>query len=320
MIVSHLFFLILGFILLIKGADMMVHGSIRVARRYHISDWVVGLTIVALGGSLPEMVVCLYAAAVGNTEIAISNILGSVTANVFLVLGVSAFVCTLAVKRKTLLVYMPLGILVTLVLGAVAVTGFSERVLTRLDGIFLLGCFLAFMAYTFMNAGREGEPAPHEKERGMSKVTAQILLGFLGLFIGSRWILEGSVALADVMGVSHSFIGFTVVAVGTSLPELAASAAAARRKNAEIAIANVVGSNIFNVLFILGMTAVVRPLPFKTGDIRDWAMAALAGVLLFLFLILKKRHVLNRLHGAVFLVIYLVYLGYLMSIQKMLIS
>ena len=292
----------------------------NLAKRYHLSDWAVGVTVVAFGGSLPELIVNLYAASAGITAIALSNILGSVTANVLLVLGAAAVIFPLSASRRNLSVYVPIGVLSAAAVGLAAAIslplGRSGWILTRLDGIFLLGAFALFMLYTLRNAGREGVPMAREDGFSPFKLLGFIVLGFLGLFLGSHWIVQSAVELAVVFGVSQSFIGFTIVALGTSLPELAASVVAARRKNAEIAVGNVVGSNIFNFLFILGISSFVRPLPFQAGDIRDWGVSMLVSLLLLVFLVARKPHVLGKAQGAAFLLVYIFYVVYLFLIQK----
>ena len=320
MILSHLFFLAAGFFLLRKGADFLIDGSIDLAKRYHVSDWVVGVTVVAFGGSLPELVVNFYAASIGSTDIAVSNILGSVTANIFLVLGVASLIYTLAVQPKTLWVFVPLGFLS---LGLAGLLAFLPRsggegtwVLSRLDGIIMFIGFLAFMVYALLGSKREGQPVPHHMLHRAPKLAFLILVGLAGLLLGSHWVIQAAIALTQILGVSESFIGFTVVAIGTSLPELAASAAAAYKKNAEIAVANVVGSNVFNVLFVLAISSVIRPLPFAGDNLLNFVIAIAACFLLFFCLVVRRAPALGRIHGISFLGVYVLYLVYLVVAQR----
>jgi len=194
MILSHLFFLAAGFFLLKKGADFLIDGSIDLAKRYHVSDWVVGVTVVAFGGSLPELVVNFYAASIGSTDIAVSNILGSVTANIFLVLGVASLIYTLAVQPKTLWVFVPLGFLS---LGLAGLLAFLPRsggegtwVLSRLDGIIMFIGFLAFMVYALLGSKREGQAVPHHMLHKAPKLAFPILVGLAGLLLGSHWVIH----------------------------------------------------------------------------------------------------------------------------------
>jgi cation:H+ antiporter len=331
-----------GFGALIKGADLLVSGASSLAKRLGISALVIGLTIVAFGTSAPELIVNILASVNGNTDIAIGNILGSNIANILLILGVSAVIYPLTVKHGTVWKEIPLAFLAVIVLALLAndvvIDHGSLSAITRIDGLILLSFFVIFLYYVFgiskadsANAvdtvrsnpaelganvqvrqtsnGVEIEPRVHSLLRSC----LMIGIGLLGLIIGGKWIVDGAVAFATSLGVSEALIGLTVVAVGTSLPELAASAVAAHKRDVDIAVGNIVGSNIFNIFWILGVSAVIRPLPFSSMLASDVFMTVFATALLFALLFVGKRHTLERWQGACFIILYIAYVTYLIS-------
>lgn len=312
------------FVFLIKGADLLVDGSVSVAKRAKISSIVIGLTIVAFGTSMPELVVNLFASAEGNVGIAIGNVLGSNIANVLLILWVAALIHPLVTKNNTSWKEVPLSILAALVLGFLAndflIDGnLRYSWLTRIDGLTLLAFFTIFMVYVFSIAKpKEVEEITEVDEiKKMSKWKSYlyIVLWIIGLALWGKWIVDGAVHIATVFGVSESLIGLTIVAIGTSLPELATSAIAAYKKEADIAIGNVVGSNIFNIFRVLGLSAIVRPLPFADWHNIDILMTIWVSVLLFLGLFIWKKHVLQKWEWFVFVLLYVAYILFLVFIQ-----
>lgn len=309
--------LVIGFALLIKGADFLVDGASSIGRKLGISDLVIGLTVVAFGTSSPELFVNIAASIKGNTEIAIANVLGSNIANVFLILGISAIIFPLAVSKGTVWKEIPLSLLAALLLGALAndrlIDKAAASALTRIDGLVFLSFFIIFIYYSASIAKRiEGmtEQVP-QKQYGLLKSSLLILGGLVGLGIGGNWIVNGAVHIAVKLGVSQSLIGLTIVAVGTSLPELATSTIAAYKKNVEIAVGNVVGSNIFNIFFVLGISSVIKPLPFRPECNIDVLVVMLASLLLFLWMFTGKRRSLDRWEGIVFTVLYAGYVTFL---------
>jgi cation:H+ antiporter len=311
------FLFAVGFVLLIKGADLLVEGASSIAKKLKISSIVIGLTIVAFGTSAPEFIVNIFAAAKGNTEIAIGNILGSNIANIFLILGISAMIYPLLAKKNTVLKEIPLSLLAAVVIGLMAndalIDGQGFSAITRIDGFILLGFFAIFLYYTFGITKSSDDLAEPEQIKILTytKSILFILGGLLGLVLGGKWIVDGAIKIAEIFGVSQSLIGLTVVAVGTSLPELATSAMAAYRKQSDIAIGNVVGSNIFNIFWILGFSAVIRPLPFNPASNRDILMAILASLVLFLVMFVGKKRVVERWQGALMVFIYVGYVAFL---------
>ena len=309
--------LLAGFVLLIKGADLLVSGASSLGRGMGVSDLVIGLTVVAFGTSSPELFVNLMASARGNTDIAIGNILGSNIANVFLILGVSSLVYPLSVGRGTVWKEIPLSLLAACLLGVLAndrwIDGAGASALTRIDGIVLLAFFIVFLYYSASIAGKvEGmqEEVP-SGVMGTGKSVLLVLLGLAGLAVGGDWIVRGAVHAAKAMGMSESLVGLTIVAIGTSLPELATSAMAAARKNVEIAVGNVVGSNLFNIFFVLGISATVRPLPFQPANNLDVGVVVLGSLLLFLAMFTGRERTLDRWEGGLLIGAYAAYLVYL---------
>lgn len=306
-----------GFFVLIKGADLLVEGSASIAKKLHIPNIVIGLTIVAFGTSAPEFVVNIFASAQGNTEIAIGNILGSNIANVFLILGISAIVYPLVTKRNTVWKEIPLSFLAAFILGVlvndIRLDGGTFSGLTRIDGIVLLSFFIIFLYYTFgiSKVTGEAEEVESVKDIGYLKSNIFILLGLTGLVFGGKWIVDGAVEIAKLFSVSESLIGLTIVAIGTSLPELATSAIAAYKRQTDIAIGNVVGSNIFNIFWVLGFSALIRPLPFSESSDVDVAMTILASLLLFAIMFIGKRHTVERWQGVLMTCAYFGYIVFL---------
>ncbi|HEY1037403.1 MAG TPA: calcium/sodium antiporter [Candidatus Paceibacterota bacterium] len=325
MLISALL-LIAGFALLVKGADSLVDGSVSIAKKHGIPNLVIGLTIVAFGTSAPELVVNLTSAFSGTTDLALGNIIGSNIANVFLILGVCALLYPLKVQRNTVWKEIPLSFIAALMVFVLAndasFAGFSVDGIGAIgagDGIVLLCFFAIFLNYIFVLAKQgsdeEGMLAGEEEKKltvGQSYVRA--VGGLAALVVGGSWIVKGAVAFASSFGISESVIGLTIVAVGTSLPEFAASLAAVRKKQVDIAVGNVVGSNIFNIFWILGISALVSPMPLGPGSSVDLAFLLASSSLLFLFMFAGKRHALDRWQGALFLALYAFYIVFLVAL------
>ena len=307
-----------GFFVLIKGADILVEGSSSLARRFDVSDLVIGLTVVAFGTSTPELFVNIIASINGNTDLAIGNVLGSNISNIFLILGVSSLIFPLKVTSGTVWKEIPFSLLAIIALwvmvNGVLLNDETQNVLARSDGILLLLFFSIFIYYSCSIASDVDGMAEHVPSGKYSFLRSliMVILGFVCLTAGGKWIVDGAVKIAISFGLSEGLIGLTIVAIGTSLPELATSAAAAYKKKADIAVGNVVGSNIFNVLFVLGISSVIKPIPFSLSSNIDIGVVIIASILLFLSMFTFKKHSLDRWEGAVFLVFYSLYIGYLM--------
>lgn len=315
--------LVLGFVFLIKGADILVDGASSLAKRAGISDLVTGLTIVAFGTSMPEFFVNLKASLAGSADIAIGNVVGSNIANILLILGVAGVIYPLSVQRSTVWKEIPFSILAGLALfflaNDVLLDGLPQSIVTASDGLILLSFFSVFMYYIFeiskngsTNLSTDTDSSEEAKPlMGIPKAVFFIVLGIVGLVYGGKWIVDGAIHMARQFDVSESVIGLTVVAVGTSLPELATSAVAAWKKNTDIAVGNVVGSNIFNIFLVLGVSAVIHPIPYNPNANADLLMVIFSSLILFAFLHIGKKHVLQKGQGAIFILLYIAYTVYL---------
>lgn len=306
---------VLGLLLLVKGANYLVDGASSAAKKMGISAIVIGLTIVAFGTSAPELIVNLFASYKGNTDIAIGNVLGSNIANILLILGISAAIFPLAVKKGTVWKEIPFALLAVVLMFLMAndtiIEGRSFSALTRIDGLILLSFFIIFLYYTFGISKLEANHGADVKIHSGFISSLMIVGGLLGLAIGGKFVVDSAMAITRALGVSEALIGLTVVAIGTSLPELATSAVAAYKKNADIAIGNVVGSNIFNIFWILGISAAIRPLPFSSALNLDAVVTVLTTLLLFVFIFIGRRHIVERWQGAMFIALYVFYVVYL---------
>lgn len=309
-------FIIVGFVALVKGADFLVDGASAIAKRFGISDLVIGLTVVAFGTSMPEFVVNMVSVAEGSTDLAITNILGSNIINTFVILGLTALVYPVISQKRSRDFDIPMSIIAgILVLCFVAVQlpfGESERGIGRIGGIVLLLMFCYFLYNTFRHAKDHPEEADAEaiKPMGVGKAILLVSCGFIGLVVGGELIVKSAVNIAVRCGVSEAIIGLTVVALGTSLPELATSVMAAFKKNSDIALGNVIGSNIFNVFFVLGMSATIRPLPAYEGIELDAIIAASGSVIVWMAVKTNKERKVQRWAGLLLLLIYGGYLTY----------
>jgi len=315
---------ILGFIFLFKGADILVDGSSSIAKKYGISSFFIGLTVVAFGTSTPELVISTLASIKGSSGIALGNIIGSNISNTLLILGVCAIIAPLIVKRATVNKEIPFSLLAVLAVGILANDFLIERILpnglTRIDGLILILFFIIFIYYTFgitkdkenifqKTVGEIKQEKPKEYSHFMAII--MIIIGLVGLAVGGRWIVNGAIMFAHALGISEALIGLTVVAIGTSLPELVASATAAYKGRTDIAVGNVVGSNIFNLLWVLGLSSTISAIGYNA--ILNIDMLILLGVtILLLFLIyMGRKNILGKREGSVLLFLYLGYIIFL---------
>ena len=311
--------IVFGFVALVKGADWLVDGASAIAKKFGINDLVIGLTVVAFGTSMPEFVVNMVSVAEGTTDLAITNILGSNIINTFVILGLTALVYPVVSQKRSRDFDIPLSIIAgILVFAFVAINspfGEESRGISLFGGVILLLMFSYFLYNTFRHAKDhpedvQGENVQSTKEISTRRALCLILGGLVGLVVGGELIVKSAVDLATRIGVSEAIIGLTIVALGTSLPELATSVIAATKHNSDIALGNVVGSNIFNVFFVLGTSAVVHPLPAYEGIELDAWMAAVGSILVWLFVKTNREREIKRWGGAVLLVAYAAYLTY----------
>lgn len=299
--------LLIGFVLLIYGADWLVDGAGAIAKRFGVSNLVIGLTVVAFGTSMPEFVVSMLAAVNHNTELAITNVLGSNSINTFVVLGLTALLFPVASEKSCRRFDIPMSLI-----GGVLTFAFVLffGCLNRIAGVVLL-LFFAYFLYHSFHVAKADKPSEAEEAPALSpwRSVTLVLLGLIGLVVGGELIVDAATSIASSMGVSDAIIGLTIVALGTSLPELATSCMAALKKNADLALGNVFGSNIFNIFFILGVGATISPLPAYEGLWLDAAMVMLSSAMVLLFVQGKKKEV-SRLAGASLLLVYAGYLTY----------
>lgn len=306
-----------GFLLLIKGADWLIEGAADIARKFRIPEIVIGLTVVAFGTSAPELAVNIIASVNGNNGLAIGNIVGSNIANILLVLGVAGMITSLSVKQDTVWREIPFSLFAALLLGFLVndqISGGSQTdQISRADGLILIAMFVLFLFYTFRlgkNNLTEELPDAHDA-RPMWKSVGMLLIGLTGLIIGGKWIVDGAVSLALLFGYSESFVGFTIVAIGTSLPELATVVVAVRKGNTDLAIGNVIGSNIFNTFWVLGLSATISPMAFNADDNFSILLNIGCSAGLFALLFIGKRQTLQKWQGALMLLGYLAYIVFL---------
>jgi len=306
--------LVIGLVLLVKGADWLVDGASAIAKRFGISDLVIGLTVVAFGTSMPEFVVNMVSVADGVTDLALTNILGSNIINTFVILGLTAVVYPVVSQKHSRDFDIPLsivaGILVFVCVAVRSPFGEEGQGVTRIGGCLLLLCFLFFIYNTFRHAKDHPNEIEAESHKPMPafKAVLFILIGLAGLVFGGEMIVKSAVQIATNLGVSDAIIGLTIVALGTSMPELATSVIAAAKHNSDIALGNVIGSNIFNVYLVLGTSAVVRPLPAYDGIILDAWMVAIGSILVWLFVKANRERKIQRWAGAILLLVYMAYL------------
>ncbi len=302
--------LVLGFVLLVKGADFFVEGASGIAGKFGIPQLVIGLTIVAMGTSAPEAAVSITAALSGGegVDLTVGNVLGSNSMNVLIILGITAVIIPVAIQKSTLKIELPFMIVISAIFLGLGLTG---NVITRLEGGILVVLFLIYMAYLLWMAKKGKEEV--EEENQNKKIWLLLLMTVLGaaaIVIGSDFVVDSASEIAGILGVSQRIIGLTIVAFGTSLPELVTSVTAAKRGKADIAIGNIVGSNIFNLLFVAGITALITPVAYAKNFLVDGVVTIGAGVLLLLGVIRKQE--LRRPVGILMIAVYAVYLGYLL--------
>ena len=299
--------LIVGFGMLIKGADWFVDGAAGIAARFGIPQLVIGLTIVAMGTSAPEAAVSITAAMSGNAGITIGNVIGSNILNVLLILGITAVITTIAVQQSTVKAEMPFMHIVTIVL---ALLGFTGGKIVFGEGIILGVLFLVYLGYLFRMAKNGSAEEEEEEMIPLWKQIVMLVVGVAAIVLGSDLTVDNATVIAEAVGMDDRIIGLTIVAFGTSLPELVTSVTAARKGKADIAIGNVVGSNVFNILFVVGTTALITPVAFKTGFLIDSAVSLAAGMILW-FGVMKDQK-LKRPVGLIMLAAYAAYFVYLL--------
>ncbi|MBO4480666.1 MAG: calcium/sodium antiporter [Alphaproteobacteria bacterium] len=306
--ISSLILLVIGLVLLGRGADVFVDGAVSVARRFNIPSIIIGTTLVAIGTSAPEAGISIVAALRGSDGVSIGNIIGSNITNIFLILGLTAVIGSVPIHQNTKRYELPFVGLITLLLCLI---GLWFGTVSRMAALVFLALFVSFILYTICMARKSTEPVQEFKKASITKTIVMIIAGIAALIIGSDLTVNSAIEIANYLHVSERVIGLTVVALGTSLPELVVCVIAAIKHEYDMAIGNIVGSNIFNILFVLGSAALIKPLPFNTAFLTDGAIAMLAITMLMIFTAKNSR--IRRFGGIMFLLSYVAYVLYLVA-------
>lgn len=309
-----IFLIVVGFALLIKGADFLVDGSSNIAKKFHIPEIIIGLTIVSIGTSMPELFVSTTSSINGYSDMSIGNIIGSNLCNLLLILGLSAMIRPIKFQRETRLIEIPMCLVITIIFMIFCNT---SGTIQKTEAIILIILFIMFIIYTII-IGKKGEQFDKDtiiaeiqtenKPIPMIKSIIFIILGIIGLKIGGDLTVENSLIIARQFNVSEKVIGLTILAIGTSLPELVTSVTAAIKGNSDIAIGNIIGSNIFNILFIIGVSAVISPLAYNFTYNIQMAILIIAMLVLALFPVIPPKNEMSRFNGAIYLMLYLIYM------------
>lgn len=309
--------IVLGFALLIKGADFLVEGSSSIAKKFHIPEIIIGLTIVSIGTSMPELFVSVTSALEGRSDMSMGNVIGSNIANLLLILGLSTVIRPIKFQKETRLIEIPMCLILTIIFMVFCNTGTG---ISRPEAIILLILFVIFIIYTII-MGKKGEEFDKEdtiielqtegKQLSILKSIIFIVLGVIGLKIGGDLTVDNAVIIAERFGISEKIISLTILAIGTSLPELVTSVTAAIKGNSDIAIGNIIGSNIFNMLLIIGVSALINPIVYNISYNMEMGILILAIILLSLFPIIPPKNNMNRFNGLIYLIMYVIYMAIL---------
>ncbi|MFA5667647.1 MAG: calcium/sodium antiporter [Balneolaceae bacterium] len=308
--------IIVGLALLVKGADWLVTGASSLAKKYKISDLAIGLTIVAFGTSAPELVVNSFASFQGYQDLVFGNVIGSNNFNLFMILGITGLIAPLVVRSSTVSREIPISFLAIIILFFFANSFFYALtpIVTRLEGLVLLILFVLFLFYVFKQL--KADPTEldiEQKTSSIPKISGLIALGLAGLVFGGRLVVINAVDLATTLGMSEKIIGLTIVAAGTSLPELATSVVAILKKNNDIAVGNIIGSNIFNIFLILGVSSIINPIQYSVAFNTELYLLACGTIFLYLAMFTGQKKILDRWEAALLLITYLAYMIYLIS-------
>jgi len=300
---------------LIEGAGWIVDSSSSIAKKIGVSSLIIGLTVVAFGTSLPELLVGIFSALRGVSEVSLGNIVGSNIANILLILGITAMIGSVKIKSETVWKQIPFALLAAFVLFALSSGALSGKAvfLSISDGLILLSLFAIFIYYIFQTAKKDKKKVSLSREINTTnwKIVLKLVAGLVGIYFGGRWVVDGAVFIAGQLGLSEYLISATIIAIGTSLPELVVCIMAVLKKNIDLAVGNVIGSNIFNILWVLGIVPFVGVLSIPSFVVFDIAIMFLATVLLFAFMFIGEKHGLTRRDGIIFVSIYVLYIVFL---------
>ena len=315
MLVKSIFLIFIGFVLLIKGADYLVEGSSKIAKKFHIPEIIIGLTIVSIGTSMPELFVSTTSAIEGFSDMAMGNVIGSNLCNLLLILGLSSVIRPIEFQRETRIIELPLCLFFSIVLLVLSNTGGK---ITREESLILIGLFICFIAYTIFMAkkGEEFDKIDND-EKSLDKVPEipilknifSVIIGVIALKVGGDFTVDNAVIVAEYFKISEQIISLTILAIGTSLPELVTSVMAASKGNSDIAIGNIIGSNIFNMLLIIGVSALISPITYNLKYNLDMSILVVAMLILALFPVIPPKNKMSRVNGIVYLALYVGYLG-----------
>ena len=314
MIVS-IFFIIIGFALLVLGADWLVNGASSIAKKFHIPEIIIGLTIVSIGTSMPELFVSTTSALEGLSDMSIGNVVGSNLCNLLLILGLSTIIKPVKFQKETRLYEIPMCLVFTVIFIVLCNTGGT---INKVEAVLLLLLFLLFITYTIFMAKKQNSQEKQEEVKTQKKLLPilkdilLIILGVIGLKIGGDLAVNNAVNIANYFGVSEKIIGLTILAVGTSLPELVTSVTAAIKGNSDIAIGNIIGSNIFNMLLIIGVAAFINPISYNFSYNMDLIVLVVATLILALFPVIPPKNEMSRANGMIYFLMYVGYIGYLL--------
>lgn len=305
---SSILLLLIGFVIVIKGADLLIDGASSLAKKLSISEIAIGLTIVAFGTSAPELIVNIFASIGGHHEITFGNILGSNIFNILMVLGIAGIISTISVQRNTVLKEIPFLLAATLLVFGLALWNSD---LSLLDGIILFIFLLLFFIYVFGILKAKPLQGSDIKEHSYLITILMMILGIIGLFFGGKFVVDNAVIIARHYEVSEKFIGLTIVALGTSLPELVTSVIAITKGRNDLAIGNVIGSNIFNILLVLGVSSLITPIHYDISLNIDFTFLCVITIILFITMFIGKKHKLTKIEAVFFVMLYLVYLVFI---------
>jgi len=305
--------IIIGFILLIKGADFLVDGASSIAKKFHIPEIIIGLTIVSIGTSMPELMVSITSALEGYSDMSIGNVLGSNIANLLLIAGTAAVLQPIILKKQTRLIEIPICLAVSIIFYFLCNQGQN---VTRADALILIGLFIIFIIYTMVMTikgkefDKELEENKSEETKNLSSIKSiiYIILGIIALKFGGDFAVDNAVKVAEWFGLSEKIISVTILAIGTSLPELVTTVSAAIKKESDIAIGNIIGSNIFNMLLIIGVSALIKPITYNISYNIDMYIVMIATFVLFLFGYIPPKNQVSKMNGIVYLLIYIIYM------------
>lgn len=309
--IIEIIFILIGFLMLIKGADVLVDGASAIAKKMRISEIIIGLTIVSIGTSMPELFVSTTSAIQGSSDISIGNVIGSNICNLLLILGLSAIIHPVKFQKQTKIIENPMSIILTLIF--LVICNINQDV-SRIEGIILLVLFMTFLIYTIIMGKKSQDEEilqtslEDAKKISVVKNVVLIILGIVGLKIGGDLVVENAKLIATALNISEKIIGLTIVAIGTSLPELVTSVTAAIKGDSDIAIGNIVGSNIFNILFIIGISAVITPITYNISYNFDIIILFIAMILMTIFPFIKPKEEMSRSKGIIFTLLYIFYM------------